>query len=211
MINIPIGIFLQSEMRKSDRTKQLIIEQVAPIFNKKGVHGTSLSDITKATGLTKGAIYGNFENKDQLAMLCYEYNLRFLQKGLYKSLAINGSAIQKLQTLVDFYREHYQQVAENGGCPLMNSAIEADDAYPILKDRVKSTLSLWHKELVSAIVESQRTMEVNTHLDPNAFASTFIAMIEGGILVAKTMNSSEYFSQISNRLKLLIENELRFR
>ena len=43
-------------MTKADRTRSYIIEQVAPIFNKKGVHGTSLSDITNATGLTKGAI-----------------------------------------------------------------------------------------------------------------------------------------------------------
>ncbi len=48
---------------KSDRTKQFILEKVAPVFNKNGYFGTSMSDITEATGLTKGAIYGNFKNK----------------------------------------------------------------------------------------------------------------------------------------------------
>ena len=46
--------------KKSAFTKQYIIETVAPVFIKYGYAGTSLSDITKATGLTKGAIYGNF-------------------------------------------------------------------------------------------------------------------------------------------------------
>lgn len=195
-------------MTKGERTRQFIIDQVAPIFNKKGVYGTSLTDMTSATGLTKGAIYGNFGSKDALAMACFEFNLRFLQKGLYKSLAINGSATQKLVALAEFYQAHYQQVAENGGCPLMNSAIESDDAYPLLKERVESTLSLWKKELVGIVVDSQRKMEVPANLDAPAFANAFIAMIEGGILVAKTMNKPEYFDQVMIYLKSFIRSEL---
>lgn len=195
-------------MTKGERTRLFIIDQVAPIFNKKGVYGTSLSDMTTATGLTKGAIYGNFSSKDALAMACFEFNLRFLQKGLYKSLTVNGNAIQKLTALVDFYQEHYQQVAENGGCPLMNSAIEADDAYPLLKDKVEETFSLWKKELVGIVVDSQRRMEVPANLDAPAFANAFIAMLEGGILVAKTMDKSVYFDQVMIYLKSFIKSEL---
>ena len=42
-------------------TSDFILETVAPIFNRKGYAGTSLSDLTAATGLTKGAIYFNFK------------------------------------------------------------------------------------------------------------------------------------------------------
>ncbi|HAE68223.1 MAG TPA: TetR/AcrR family transcriptional regulator, partial [Sphingobacterium sp.] len=54
-------------MSKAEQTRQYIIEKTAPIFNKKGYFATSLSDITTATGLTKGSIYGNFKDKDDLA------------------------------------------------------------------------------------------------------------------------------------------------
>lgn len=195
-------------MKKSERTKAFIIEKVAPIFNKKGVYGTSLSDMTEATGLTKGAIYGNFASKDALAMACFEHNLRFLQKGLYKSIAINGNAIDKLGALVTFYQQHYADVAENGGCPLMNSAIETDDAHPLLKDKVQTTFSLWRKEIMSIVVESQRKMEVNAMVDPSSFSNTFIAMLEGGILVAKTMESPEHFNEVTSSLKTFIQSNL---
>lgn len=195
-------------MTKAERTRLFIIEKVAPIFNKKGVVGTALSDMTSATGLTKGAIYGNFRNKDELAMACFEHNLRFLQKGLYKSLAVSGTAIQKLVALINFYETHYVEVAENGGCPLMNSAIEADDAYPLLREKVKATLSLWKRELVSIIVESQRAREVKLHVDAPAFANAFIATIEGGILVAKTMDKPDYFKEVLKNLKSFTQNEL---
>ena len=46
---------------KAERTTAFIIETVAPIFSRQGYVGTSMSDLTEATGLTKGALYGNFE------------------------------------------------------------------------------------------------------------------------------------------------------
>ena len=59
---------------KAERTRNFIIEKTAEIFNRKGYAGTSMSDITEATGLTKGSIYGNFENKEDVALAVFEYN-----------------------------------------------------------------------------------------------------------------------------------------
>ena len=61
-------------MSKAERTRQFIIEKTAPIFNEKGYAGTSINDLTEATGLTKGSIYGNFENKDEVALAAFDYN-----------------------------------------------------------------------------------------------------------------------------------------
>ncbi|MDO9376148.1 MAG: TetR/AcrR family transcriptional regulator, partial [Ferruginibacter sp.] len=65
-------------MTKAEKTRNFIVEQTAPIFNKKGYAGTSLTDLTEATGLTKGSIYGNFANKDEVALAAYDYNLSLL-------------------------------------------------------------------------------------------------------------------------------------
>ncbi len=62
-------------MNKAERTRHFIIEKAAPIFNTKGYAGTSLSDMTEATGLTKGSIYGNFADKDEVALACFEHIL----------------------------------------------------------------------------------------------------------------------------------------
>lgn len=43
-------------MTKAEKTRNFIVEKTAPIFNMKGYAGTSLNDITAATGLTKGSI-----------------------------------------------------------------------------------------------------------------------------------------------------------
>ena len=50
-------------IRNPDETKQKILKKSGVLFNTQGYKATSISDITSATGFTKGAIYRHFENK----------------------------------------------------------------------------------------------------------------------------------------------------
>jgi len=63
-------------MTKSEQTKAFIIEKTAPIFNSKGYAGTSLTDITEATKLTKEVFMETLANKDEVALAAFDYNLR---------------------------------------------------------------------------------------------------------------------------------------
>src|SRR5215204_2574009 len=69
-------ILITNHVSKADQTKAFIIEKTAPLFNTKGYEGTSMSDIEAATGLTKGSIYGNFTNKDEVALAVFDFNLQ---------------------------------------------------------------------------------------------------------------------------------------
>jgi hypothetical protein len=56
-------------MSKAEETRNYIIEQAAPVFNMYGYKGTTLSQLTKVINMTKGAIYGNFRDKDEITLL----------------------------------------------------------------------------------------------------------------------------------------------
>ncbi len=58
------------------------MKKVAPVFNKKGYTATSLSEITKATSLTKGAVYFYFKNKEDLAVKAFHFNIEKIIKPL---------------------------------------------------------------------------------------------------------------------------------
>jgi len=90
---------------KAERTTQYIIETVAPIFNKHGYVGTSMSHLTEATGLTKGAIYGNFENKEALALEAFKFNRTLLLKKIDELLNVSGNSLDKIYSLINFYRQ----------------------------------------------------------------------------------------------------------
>ena len=111
--------------KKAERTTAYIIETVAPIFNKHGYVGTSMSDLTEATGLTKGAIYGNFENKEALALSSFEYNRNLLLSAIDHKLEFGTAALDKLYSLLGFYKQYDVFTLPMGGCPLLNVGVDA--------------------------------------------------------------------------------------
>src|SRR5690606_4382725 len=92
---------------KAEKTTQYIIRTVAPIFNKKGYAATSLNDITKAVGLTKGAIYGNFENKDELALKAFQHNTDIVLSRIRQYMDKGKTPLERLMNFVEFYKNYY--------------------------------------------------------------------------------------------------------
>ena len=116
--NIPNGIYLQLHfihtMSKAEKTKAFIIEKTAAIFNKKGYAGTSLTDLTEATGLTKGALYGNFKNKDEIALAVYDYNTRIIKNNFLSISETGTGAVDQLLSIAEFYKKRFAAIAAHG-------------------------------------------------------------------------------------------------
>ncbi len=196
-------------MSKAEKTRQFIIEKTASLFNTKGYTSTSLSDITEATGLTKGSIYGNFENKDQVALEVYKYNANLLKQSMSRSFSDEfPSTIDKLHAFVAFYRKNWQSVFLNGGCPLMNAATEADDTYPLLKKQVTRSFTEWISRITEVIKQGQKIGELSANANASEYASLFIMLIEGGILLSKTTGEEKFLNQALDRILTIINNEL---
>ncbi|MBL1221880.1 TetR/AcrR family transcriptional regulator [Chryseobacterium sp. L7] len=197
-------------MSKAEKTKQFIIEKTASLFNTKGYTSTSLSDITEATGLTKGSIYGNFENKDEVALEVYKYNASLLVKNMTRSLSEEfPTTIDKLYAFVSFYRKNWKAVFENGGCPLMNAATEADDTFPDLKKQVTESFKGWIKKITFVIIDGQKNGEIHQDRDADQYGSLFIMLVEGGILLSKTTGDDQYLHCALDRIVFMIDKELK--
>lgn len=196
-------------MSKAEKTKQFIIEKTASLFNTKGYTATSLSDITVATGLTKGSIYGNFENKDKVALEVYKYNAGVLREKMILSFGDTfPSSIDKLYAFADFYRKNWHSVFLNGGCPLMNAATEADDTFPDLKNQVAGSFKDWISKISEVISQGQKSGELDGKLNAEEYASLFVMMIEGGILLSKTTGDEKFLNLTLDRIVKIIDTEL---
>jgi len=195
-------------MSKAEKTRQFIIEQTAELFNKKGYAGTSLSDITSATGLTKGSIYGNFENKDEVAKEVYLYNSKRLQNSFIGQLTSEMSTREKLFAIVDIYRKTWEINFSRGGCPHLNTAVEADDTMPFLKNEVSRNFEGWANQFSKILEKGKTQNEIIESIDSQKYAYQFIALIEGGILLSKTMNNKTHLFNALERIEKIIDNEL---
>lgn len=193
-------------MSKAERTKQFIIEKAAPIFNTKGFAGTSLSDLTEATGLTKGSIYGNFESKEQIALDAFKYGVvRIKQAVQSKTDTVENT--DKIFLFLDFFLDYVFSPPVDGGCMLLNTAVEADDTQPVLKKEVAKELltivTYVQKLLEEASIHKKLTEGYTTEM----LAYAIFCAIEGAMMIARTQNNIRPMQQVvyywKNQLKAL--------
>ncbi|WP_338876151.1 TetR/AcrR family transcriptional regulator [Spirosoma sp. SC4-14] len=189
---------------KAERTRQFIIETTAGIFNTKGYAGTSLNDLTEATGLTKGSIYGNFENKEEVALAAFDYNLSRIKQGIQQRMDLAATYREKLQVYGDVYRELFRNPIVVGGCPILNTAIEADDTNNLLKDRASKAILYWKKNIIDLIRAGIATGEFREDSEPERTALSIIALIEGGIMIAQATNTPMYLDKVLKTVDMLI-------
>lgn len=193
-------------MSKAERTKQFIIEQTAPIFNMKGYSGTSMSDITDATGLTKGSIYGNFENKDEVALAAFRFNVKKLQDTFSREMDKQSTFKGKLLVYPRLYSEYANLKVTKGGCPILNTATESDDTHPILKKSAERTLIYWKEKIVFFIEQGILAGEFKAKsIDTERTALTIIALIEGGVMISKLTGNLNDLSNVMQSVKKVIQ------
>ncbi|KOS06665.1 transcriptional regulator [Flavobacterium akiainvivens] len=192
-------------MTKAERTRQLIIEKTAPIFNQKGYAGTSLNDISEATGLTRGGIYGNFENKDEVALAAFDYNYGQFFGVIRGRIKEKSKAHEKLQVYINAYRHPELQAVLQYGCPILNTATESDDTHPELRKRVIAAINRWHRGIEDIVKEGQERKEFRKSVDVKEFASVFIALIEGGVMLVKATGNDSHIEAALRHAKKMIQ------
>ena len=191
--------------RNPEHTKQLIIEKALPIFNTKGYNAASISDITSATGITKGAIYGNFKNKDEVATAAFERGVEIVAGEISKRVRSQNNAPDKLNAIIDFYEEYLSKPPIPGGCPVLNSSIEADDSLPFLRSKVIRSIALLKDSLIKMINRGVREGQIKPDVDAEEFANFFYATVEGAISVSRIEGDSRSFTFIKRFMKKQIE------
>lgn len=177
-------------MVRSEKTRQLIIEKTASIFNKRGYTGTYLSDLTDATGLTKGSIYGNFKDKNEVALEAFRYNYRFQSEKVLVQIEKEKRADRKILVLLNHYKQAYLPIFKNGGCAILNTAVDTDDGNDLLRQEVIEKINGWVHKIASIIKMGIERNEIKL-IDATEYTFRTIALIEGSILLSKTLDKPD--------------------
>lgn len=197
------------KMSKSERTKAFIIETVAPIFNKNGYAAMSLSKITEATGLTKGAIYGHFENKEELAIESFKFSVRKVLKDLNETVNKGETPLKMLLNVALFYEGYYEYNKQFGGCPILNIGVDANNQNKVIAQLVQSYNHRILEQFSMLIEKAKETNEIKNSIDSMLYAKRFFYMIEGAVYMTHIMNDESYLKDVSILLQQIIKQELQ--
>lgn len=164
-----------------------------------------MSDIETATGLTKGSIYGNFANKDAVALAVFDHNLQQVDSILRSEMSKRKTAREKLMVYIDVY-DNFMNFLPEGGCPILNTAVEADDTHPPLRKKANAAINNWKNKIVNLLEEGIASKEFRAGIDVEETALTMIATIEGAIMLTKLSGKLAYRKIILQKVKSGIEN-----
>jgi TetR/AcrR family transcriptional repressor of nem operon len=193
-------------MTKGEQTRRRIVEAAAPIFNKRGYDGASLSDLMAATGLQKGGIYRHFSSKEELAAEAFDYTWETAWNARLLHLDEKANGIEKLKQLIGNFIAHRSPVP--GGCPVLNTAVDADDGNPVLRAHAAKALRSWLSRLQAIVELARERGEARPGSDSRAVASVIVASLEGALMMSRLQRNDEPLRAIQSHLSRYLENEV---
>ena len=195
-------------MNKGQSTKEMIIEKSADLFNIRGYAGCSLSDIMTATGLKKGGIYNHFLNKDEIALEAFKYSMALLEKRLAEVTAAKNTDKDRLIAILDFYRNYATNPVVEGGCPVLNTIVDADGTNPKLISLARQKTQRLLKMLEFIVVRGQKQGEFKKDIEPRSIALTIFSGIEGALLLNKAFSDGKAIEAMIQCLESYLDNNL---
>ena len=191
-------------LTKAEKTKQFILETAGPIYNQKGVSGVNIDDVLAATKLTKGCLYGHFENKEDLSEQVVDLLLSKISEKIYRVVAGKKTAKAKIFAYMDLHKDPIDTFI-SGGCPIFNTAVDADDNNPAIKQKVASIFRAGQEGLTNILKDGIDNGEFSDSLDPATFAFKMVAAIEGGIVMCRTLDTAKPMLSLIKSLKAELE------
>jgi TetR/AcrR family transcriptional repressor of nem operon len=140
---------------KGDLTRQHIIEKSMQLFSVHGYFNTSIDGIVKATGLTKGGLYGHFRNKQEIWYAVYDECVRVWKNIVFEGVKDIADPLARIEKVIENNLQNYLGGGVfDGGCFLCNALMELAGQSPDMSASVlegfKSFARLLHRWLAEA-------------------------------------------------------------
>jgi TetR/AcrR family transcriptional repressor of nem operon len=192
-------------MRNPEVTKEKILKKSGILFNTKGYKATSLSDITNATGYTKGAIYRHFTSKEELEKETLFHLSSIMFNETKQRIKAQLNAGDKLRAVFRYFESYITDPVVKGGCPLLNAAIEADDAHPTLRKAALKILDILRDSVIAILENGIRYEQIRADIDREFYATLIIASLEGAIMMSKLRGNNDDIRRVVAHLEQQVE------
>ncbi len=193
-------------MTKGEQTRKKIVKAAAPIFNQRAYEGSSLNDLMEATGLQKGGIYRHFASKEELAAEAFDYTWEAAWNARLLHVDEKANGIDKLKQLIANFVEHRSPIP--GGCPILNTAVDADDGNPVLRARVAKALRSWVGRVQAFVEQAQEQRDAHPRVDAKAVATMIVASLEGAFMMSRIQRNDEVLRHVQSHLNRYLEGEV---
>lgn len=161
---------------RGGQTRRHIIETAAQALAECGYHATSLNQLIRRTGLTKGAFYFHFPSKEALAVAVFEHKQEQMMSRLMAEVTKHDRALDQL---IAMYRARYEVVESD---PASLSALRLCSEIgtdPSLAPRMRTGMTVPIDIIAGLMRRAQEEGDVRADLDPRVVAEIAFAAVVG--------------------------------
>jgi TetR/AcrR family transcriptional regulator, transcriptional repressor for nem operon len=173
-----------TRLRDPERTRERLLRAASREIYRSGFQSASLDTILAAAGVTKGALYHHFRNKEALGYAVVEEIISpDVRSTWVRPLQSVKDPIDALIGIVQGISVRSEVVC--GGCQLNNLAQEMSPLDAGFRKRLETIFDAWREAAASVLREGQIHGSVRRNVEPTDAAGLLIAMVEGYGSLAK--------------------------
>ena len=192
---------------KGSKRRLAILASAAPIFNRRGFAGTSIADILKATALEKGGLYNHFASKEELAIEAFDYAYGQVESYFTKALLAAPPGLARVRAHIDAFERYCERPVIEGGCPVMNACVEADDALPFLRERIANAFRAMRGVVQRNLQRAVNAGDVRARTDVEQATDFIVATLEGAVLLARGLRSRAHSRNVYAALRAWLDQQ----
>lgn len=177
-------------------TKEEIIKKSITVFREMGYYRTSMSDLATFCGLTKGAFYHHFKNKEEVMIKSLEMTSNWFKKNVF-SIAYNEAIPNddKLENMLDLYQKILFH--EKGGCIFGNTILETMMVESTFKESAQDFFFVWKESLIEIFKNKYPTTTAQEK------STQVITNLQGAIILMILNDEPQYLKDAIVRSKAL--------
>jgi len=174
-------------------TRERIVIAALRLFQEQGFAGTGVSTILREARVNSGSMYHYFNSKEDLLRACLQWYLDNLDPLVMapQREATPDDPVERIFTLLAWYRRFLVEADCTLGCPVGNLALECSDQYPLVRELIDQNFANWAAEIGRWLVDAGARLPAD--LDRGALARFVLTVMEGGLMQARAHKSIEPF------------------
>ena len=189
-----------------ENTRQKVLEAAFHEIHRVGFQAASIQNILKETGLTKGALYHHFPNKQALGYAVVDEIIQPLVSFHWIDPLQQGN--NPIDALIQAVMQGGEQMTIDdimSGCPLNNLAQEMSSIDEGFRKRTEGLYLAWRQTIETALEQGKKQGQVNQEVNTEQFAIVFVATLEGCLTMAKSSQSLELLLSCGSGVVALLE------
>ena len=185
---------------KGERTRARIVENAAALIHERGVAATTLEDVKVAAEVSGSQLYHYFPDKNELVQAVIDYQADTIVKQNRQALGSPKGVEAWRKMVVTGVRS----TQGKGGCALGSLGGQLAENDPEARALIAAGFDQWAAAISDGLRSLHTDWKLPSDIDPDDLATTLLATLQGGLLLAQVQRSTRPFETAVDTLLALV-------